>query len=209
MMSEVLQESDYLQIEPYSAYMRMQVGNERTRPFLIRMKAPGSAKYADSIPAIKKRTATEAGAIENNALQAVIKQKNKKELEEMETYDAYLVSYDENSIEYKGLNTNEAAASLDQSILKDENEPSESKKSIDTLETEEFKQTFDLVTFHLECNKVDQQPNNLLVERKEKQTHHESIQSVSVGSSHETKEEQKKRQTDDKKRTVSNEDLWL
>ncbi len=208
MMSEVLQESDYLQIEPYSAYMRMQVGNERTRPFLIRMKAPGSAKYADSIPAIKKRTVTEAGAIENNAFQAVIMKKNQKELEEKETYDAYLVSDDENSIEYKGLNTNEAAATLDPSILKDENESSESKKSIDTLETEEFKQTFDLVTFHLERSKDDQQPNNLLVEGKEKQTHHESIQSESVGSSHETKEEQKKRQTDDKK-TVSNDDLWV
>lgn len=107
------------------------------------------------------------------------------------------------------MNTNEAAATLDPSIIKNENESSESKKSIDTLETEEFKQTFDLVTSHLERNKENQQPNNLLVEGKEKQTHHESIQSQSVGSSHETKEEQKKRQTDDKKRTVSNDDLWL
>ena len=40
--------------------MRMQVGNERTRPFLIRMKAPVPALYKDSIPAIKERTIAEA-----------------------------------------------------------------------------------------------------------------------------------------------------
>ena len=45
MNSEVIHESDYLQIEPFHAYMRMQVGNERTRPFLVRMKPPGPALY--------------------------------------------------------------------------------------------------------------------------------------------------------------------
>ena len=53
MNSEVIHESDYLQIEPYHAYMRMQVGNERTRPFLVRMKPPGPALYRDFIAEIK------------------------------------------------------------------------------------------------------------------------------------------------------------
>ena len=71
MTSEVIQESDYLQVEPYHAYMRMQVGNERTRPFLIRMKPPGPALYKDSIPKIKKRTIAEAMEIEEQALDEI------------------------------------------------------------------------------------------------------------------------------------------
>ncbi|MFJ7747511.1 ATPase [Peribacillus sp. NPDC097295] len=65
MTSEVLKESDYLQVEPYHAYIRMQVGNERTRPFLIRMKEPGPAHYDGFIPTIKDRTLAEAMLHEN------------------------------------------------------------------------------------------------------------------------------------------------
>lgn len=65
MTSEVLKESDYLQVEPYHAYIRMQVGNERTRPFLIRMKEPGPAHYDGFIPTIKDRTLAEAMQHEN------------------------------------------------------------------------------------------------------------------------------------------------
>lgn len=69
MNSEVIKESDYLQIEPYHAYMRMQVGNERTHPFLVRMKPPGPAYYQDSILEIKTRTISEAMEIENKVLE--------------------------------------------------------------------------------------------------------------------------------------------
>ena len=68
MNSEVIYESDYLQIEPYHAYMRMQVGNERTRPFLVRMKPPGPALYRDLIADIKDRTISEAMEIEEKIL---------------------------------------------------------------------------------------------------------------------------------------------
>jgi hypothetical protein len=69
MPSEVLEESDYLNVEPYYAYMRMQVGNERTRPFLIRMKAPGPAQYEEVIPVIKERTIAEAMMYESKAIE--------------------------------------------------------------------------------------------------------------------------------------------
>lgn len=60
MPSETLTEKDYLQVEPFYGYMRMQVGNERTRPFLIRMKAPEKAQFFSSIPVMKKQTLEEA-----------------------------------------------------------------------------------------------------------------------------------------------------
>jgi hypothetical protein len=68
MPSEVLKDSDYLNIEPFHGYMRMQVANERTRPFLLRMKAPGPALYESSIPEMKKRTIDEAMEHEMKAL---------------------------------------------------------------------------------------------------------------------------------------------
>lgn len=71
MKSEVLYSSDYLQIEPFHAYMRMQAGNERTRPFLLKMKAPKPARFGEQIPILKKRTAEEALEIERIALEAM------------------------------------------------------------------------------------------------------------------------------------------
>lgn len=92
MPSESLKDSDYLNIEPYHAYMRMQVGSERTRPFLIRMKKPGPALYADSIPDIKKRTFDEAMEYEKkfHAIETVTE--DRQEEEEVQDYDSYLVS---------------------------------------------------------------------------------------------------------------------
>lgn len=60
MPSDVLTEEDYLNVEPYHAYMRMQVGSERTRPFLLRMKPPGPALYTNGIDEIKQRTTDES-----------------------------------------------------------------------------------------------------------------------------------------------------
>lgn len=84
MTSETLKESDYLQVEPYHAYMRMQVGNERTRPFLIRMKAPQEAFYQSSIPGIKQRTIEEALEYEKLAVPVVTKES------EVEPVDEYM-----------------------------------------------------------------------------------------------------------------------
>lgn len=84
MTSETLKESDYLQVEPYHAYMRMQVGNERTRPFLIRMKAPQEALYQSSIPGIKQRTIEEALEYEKLAVPVVTKES------EVEPVDEYM-----------------------------------------------------------------------------------------------------------------------
>lgn len=89
MTSEVIQESDYLQIEPYHAYMRMQVGNERTRPFLMRMKPPGLALYKDFIPEIKRRTVLEAMAIEEKVLTQLNAKKALQDEEDKTTNDMF------------------------------------------------------------------------------------------------------------------------
>jgi hypothetical protein len=68
MPSEGLTEQDYLHIEPFHAYMRMQVSNERTRPFLLRMKEPGPALYEDGVEEMKHRTLSEMWKIEEKRL---------------------------------------------------------------------------------------------------------------------------------------------
>ena len=93
MNSEVIQESDYLQIEPFHAYMRMQVGNERTRPFLVRMKPPGPALYKDSIPEIKKRTIEEAMVIEERVCNQI---NDKKALQNKQIDKNYEDMFEEN-----------------------------------------------------------------------------------------------------------------
>ena len=95
MPSEILKENDYLNIEPYHGYMRMQVGNERTRPFLLRMKAPGPARYEDSIPSMKQRTIKEAMAYEKKAFSPVEKVEEQHKEEPIKNYDSYLVSDDD------------------------------------------------------------------------------------------------------------------
>jgi hypothetical protein len=73
--SETLTENDFLSVEPYHGYIRMQVGNERTRPYLIRMKSPTKAKFAHTISDMKKRTVEEA--MEKERL--ILKAKEEKE----------------------------------------------------------------------------------------------------------------------------------
>lgn len=90
MPSEVLKDSDYLNVEPYHAYMRMQVGNERTRPFLLRMKAPGPAKFKEAIPYIKERTLKDAVEYEKQVLSS--EDQETIEVENEEGYESYLVS---------------------------------------------------------------------------------------------------------------------
>lgn len=60
MPSEIINEDDYLNVEPFHGYVRMQVGNQRTRPFLIRLKPPGPAEYEGVIESMKQRTLDEA-----------------------------------------------------------------------------------------------------------------------------------------------------
>lgn len=74
MPSPRLTEEDYLSIEPFHAYMRTQVGNERTRPFLLKLKAPEPALYEEAIADIKKATVAKAAYFE-----ALAQEKAKKE----------------------------------------------------------------------------------------------------------------------------------
>lgn len=69
--SETLTENDYLNVEPYHGYIRMQVGNERTRPYLIRMKPPAEAKYNHAIPDMKKKTVEEAMEKERSVIKTL------------------------------------------------------------------------------------------------------------------------------------------
>lgn len=93
MPSETLKDSDYLNIEPYHGYMRMQVGNERTRPFLLRMKAPGPAHYESSISEMKKRTIVEAMEHKNKFLESIEETEiSDQEKEDIQDYDLVLVS---------------------------------------------------------------------------------------------------------------------
>lgn len=133
MTSDVLQESDYLQIEPYHAYMRMQVGNERTRPFLIRMKAPKLALYAEFIPTIKKRTVSQAMAYE----QQVRNQKDKETIfvqNAREEENRLFVETEEEQVE-EGLVAEEAGAGqVNASMDRDGGNVSFHKQQMTTVE---------------------------------------------------------------------------
>ncbi|WP_221568659.1 ATP-binding protein [Alkalihalobacillus sp. TS-13] len=87
MPSEILTEQDYLNIEPFYSYIRMQIGNERTRPFLLKMKKPGPAKYNYTILALKKRTIDKAMEVENHAMAASFSN-------DVETSDNLLIAFD-------------------------------------------------------------------------------------------------------------------
>ncbi|WP_191557426.1 type IV secretory system conjugative DNA transfer family protein [Metabacillus idriensis] len=167
MSSEVLEETDYLQIEPYSAYMRMQVGNERTRPFLIRMKAPGPALHADSIPELKKRTIKDAMEIETKTISATLFQEKQSEDEEKAIYVSYLAEKDIRDTNYPDYLTDEVAAAIE-SPLQD--------KDSKTIE-----------------NNIDPDYEN----------------SDSEGSSSENEDEQKEKKTNETKKVICNDDLWV
>lgn len=181
MPSAVLQESDYLQVEPYHAYMRMQVGNERTRPFLIRMKAPGPAKYADSIPIIKEQTIKEAREIENKVLAEL--EVNKIILEKRE---------DEVFLE----------------MFEDEISDSSEKISLVSEEwnevSEELLQELEIIRMNEGCfnspeDMKELDINDLLNENEDEQAQHETNNHDSVDSSNEHTQVQEEVETDEKK----------
>ena len=107
MPSEVLTEQDYLMVEPFHGYMRMQVGNERTRPFLLKMKAPGPPRYEQSIPDIKKRTIHDAMNIEKNAVMASSFIEREEEKSDEGMYAAYEESMNQQAKEETSLVKNE------------------------------------------------------------------------------------------------------
>ena len=216
MSSEVLEESDYLQIEPYSAYMRMQVENERTRPFLIRMKAPGRALYANSIPEIKKRTIAEAMDIERKTIASDELEEKKIEAEEKETYDSFLVT-DHVSTEvnpdhfFKG----EAAVSIateevintthvvldreSDSLLSEANSSNHSKEA----------EILDLMNGIYEEDKESGQSVEQVTEADEKEKQHKTGYSNSEEPLIDKEDDRKNEKTDDTKKSISNDDLWV
>lgn len=141
MPSETLTELDYLNIEPYHGYMRMQVGNERTRPFLIKMKAPGPAEYADAIPEIMQRTVEEAMDHENKF---VVETEEKEssiqepiENNEEQDYASYLVSDDDL---HNKKDVNESEDNFTEPALTTTDEAPEAESSILVAEVKESEQ---------------------------------------------------------------------
>jgi hypothetical protein len=191
MSSEVLQESDYLQIEPYNAYMRMQVGNERTRPFLIRMKAPGPALYADLISELKKRTIADAMEIERQTTLGSLFKEKQIEDEEKATYEPYLAEEGIQDTSHPNCLIDEVAATIE--------------AFEDTLE---LKSSFQQ-NHHPKENDRPEKSADHIVELKEKTKQHETCPLDSEGSSSEKEDAQKEKKTDDTKKVISNDDLWV
>jgi hypothetical protein len=182
MNSEVLQESDYIQVEPYHAYMRMQVGNERTRPFLIRMKAPGPAQYKDSIPKIKERTIDEAMGFEKKTIESAVIHEKQMEEQEKETHNSYLID-DEVAV-----SMSEESKELEEAAqeVKEEKSNPDVFSLMDDLEDEDNEQSDDLIAGF------------------------EEEHSDSEESSDKQEDNQKEGKPDEiKKNTISNEDLWV
>ncbi|WP_224768135.1 ATP-binding protein [Metabacillus idriensis] len=191
MSSEVLQETDYLQIEPYSAYMRMQVGNERTRPFLIRMKAPGPAMYANSIPELKKRTINDAMEIEKKAALASMLKEQHKEETDKEIYESYLDEEDMQDTDYPDSLTNEVAAAIE--IKKDTDSKAVEKNPLLHLSK-------DYEVPHAGAQVMQPEEDNINLDLE----HLDSDRSSS-----EKKDSQKEKKTNETKKVISNDDLWV
>lgn len=187
MASEVLQETDYLQIEPYNAYMRMQVGNERTRPFLIRMKAPGPALYANSIPTLKNRTIIDAMEIETKTISATLFQEKQSEDEEKATYVSYLAEKDIRDTNYPNYQLDEVAAAI------------ESPKDTDSKAFENNPL--------IQLSKKHEIPHVLKPEEDKIDPDSEHLDSDR--SSSEKKDSQKEKKTNETKKVISNDDLWV
>lgn len=191
MSSEVLQETDYLQIEPYSAYMRMQVGNERTRPFLIRLKAPGRALYADSIPELKKRTINEAMEIEKKAALASVLKEQHKEDTDKAIYESYLDEEDMQDTDYPDYLTNEVAAAIE--IKKDTDSKAVEKNPL----------------LHLSKDYEVPHAGAQVLQPEEDKVNPDSEHLDSDRSSSEKKDSQKEKKTNETKKVISNDDLWV
>jgi hypothetical protein len=190
MSSEVLQETDYLQIEPYNAYMRMQVGNERTRPFLIRMKAPGPALYADSISELKKRTIADAMKIERQTTLGSFFKEKQIEDEEKATYEPYFAEEGIQDTSHPNCLIDEVAATIE--AFED---------------TPELKSSFQQ-NHHPKENDRPKKSADHIVELKEKTKQHETGPLDSERSSSEKEDAQKEKKTETKK-VISNDDLWV
>ncbi|WP_245154056.1 helicase HerA domain-containing protein [Jeotgalibacillus proteolyticus] len=156
--SEVLTENDFLNVEPYHAYVRMQAGNERSRPFLVRMKEPGPAAFQDAIPSIKEKTVSEAIQLEEQAISSLSVAESQKKEAEVQENDAYFDDPEIDSTEDiegpvaadqdkphvdQAVDSffDEAAASLDPSDDEEHSATNESKEEdFFPIDVEEFKE---------------------------------------------------------------------
>ena len=185
MPSEILKDSDYLNIEPYHGYMRMQVGNERTRPFLLRMKAPGPALYESSISEMKQRTIVEAMEHENKFLESNAETKiSDQQKEDIQDYDLVLVS------DKDAVNKVEELKVLD--------EVSSTKEAAATIEVVEQE---DFVELAEENVGDDFSPSEI-----QEPTEIEDVESDEILSQPDDREE---RDSDEKKKEVSIDDLLV
>ncbi len=182
MPSEVLNDDDFLNIDPYYGYMRMQVGNERTRPFLLRMKAPGPAQYEDTISAMKQRTVEEAMEHEKNVLSAAQKDEESDQEKDVQHYDSYLVSDDDEE---------EASNPLDEGLV-EEDAKREVAASHDTIQEDKT----------LPDEEVDSLKENDVEEDHVDQPDLED-------SSNQQEDVQKERESNDKQKEISADDLLL
>ncbi|OHR69512.1 type IV secretory system conjugative DNA transfer family protein [Bacillus sp. UMB0893] len=201
MTSEVLQESDYLQVEPYNAYMRMQVGNERTRPFLIRMKAPGPAQYEDSIPVIKNRTIAETMEIEEKALveleankviQEIQEDEVSEEMFDDETSDPEVIE----DLEESPVETNEPVTETASEVIEVDED---FLQELDEIKTDN--ESFDLLEDINEPEPKEEDPlsDDLTHELEDEQKPHETNKNDSNDTSSEQTQVQEEVKTDDKK----------
>ncbi len=191
MPSEVLEESDYLQVEPFHAYMRMQVENERTRPFLIRMKAPGPALYEEFIPDIKERTADEAEAIERQAVSTVGDLTKQEEHVEVDDY----LLLDEDNENESLTDVLESEKSL--SMLMDDVDDTDMVNRMDDL---------DLNESIVQSSDVFEDLLFLDLERTQQETEQSMPEKSSSVSKDDSKEEQLK---DTGKVSITKDDLWV
>lgn len=206
MPSEILSDRDYLNIEPYHGYMRMQVGNERTRPFLLRMKAPGPALYTGSIPEIKRRTVEEALNIENVSMAAVAVAEEQEEEENIQDYDSYLISDEEASEMQQDALEESDDSSVASELPNDEiNEPSKEEQLEGSEESELFDSSDESVS-----SKQDEILDELMIDSDGELIQHENEHLSSEEASTEEKTDQKESDSDEtKKENISIDDLLV
>lgn len=207
MPSEILSDRDYLNIEPFHGYMRMQVGNERTRPFLLRMKAPGPALYAESIPEIKRRTVAEAMKIENESIVAAVVVEEQEEEESHQDYDSYLVS-DEETNEVQQDAFEESTDSSADSELPNEKtiEPEKEEQPEGPKESELFNSSDESVDLKRVENSIE---NELIVDSEGELIQHENEQLSSESSTEEKKDQKESDSDETKKEKINIDDLLV
>ncbi|AUS14679.1 ATPase (plasmid) [Bacillus subtilis] len=207
MPSEILSDRDYLNIEPFHGYMRMQVGNERTRPFLLRMKAPGPALYAESIPEIKRRTVDEAMKIESESIVAAVVLEEQEEEENHQDYDSYLVS-DEETNEVQQDDFEESTDSSADSELPNDKaiEPEKKEQPEGPKESELFNSSDESVDLKRVENSIE---NELIVDSEGELIQHENEQLSSESSTEEKKDQKESDSDETKKEKINFDDLLV